>query len=136
MAWIIYQFSDERGDGVLDVWFRKARIQKTARIRLDQKVDMLAMYGPVLPPQLLAGPVCDHIYKLKVKASGIQLRPHLCKGPIDNNNEFTFLCGAIEKDDALDPPDVCERSQANRETILKDNRRRKSYERLIPEAQE
>lgn len=132
MVWLIYQFSDERGDGVLDAWFRRARIQKAARIRLDQKIDMLAMYGPELPPHLLAGPVCDHIYKLRVRASGVQLRPHLCKGPVDNNGEFTFLSGATERDGVLNPPDVCERSEANRETISRDSRRRKLYERSVP----
>jgi len=134
MAWLIYEFVDDRGDPVLAIWFRRERVQKNARILFDQKVDLLAKYGPDLPPELLAGPVDGHIYKLKVRAHGVQLRPHLCKGPVNNDTEYTFLCGAIEKNSELDPIDVAERSERNRQVILTDNNRRKSYERFVPKA--
>jgi hypothetical protein len=132
MPWTIYEFIDERGDRVLVGWFKRERIQKKARILFDQKVDLLARYGPELPPELLAGPVDTHIYKLKVRAQGVQLRRHLCKGPINNETEYTFLCGAIERDSVLDPFDVAERAEQNRQLILGDPNRRLLYERFIP----
>ena len=132
MAWSIYEFLDERGQRVLVIWFRRERIQKKARILFDQKVDLLAKYGPELPPELLAGPVDGHIYKLKVRARGVQLRPHLCKGPLNNHTEYTFLCGAIERNYELEPRDVVERAERNRRAILDDELRRLTYERFVP----
>jgi hypothetical protein len=130
--WSIYEFLDDRGDRILSVWFRKEKIQKKARILFDQKVDLLEKYGPDLPPELLAGPVAGHIYKLKVRAHGVQLRPHLCKGPLSNENEYTFLCGAIERDGELDPWDVADRAEVNRQVVLGDGSRRAPYERFVP----
>jgi hypothetical protein len=134
IAWLIYEFLDERGQRVLAVWFRRERIQKKARILFDQKVDLLVKCGPDLPPELLAGPVDGHIYKLKVRAHGVQLRPHLCKGPLNNETEYTFLYGAIERNNELEPRDVAERAERNRRVILEDQRRRLPYERFVPAA--
>ena len=49
---------------------------------------------------LLAGPVFASIWKLRVNAS-VMLRPHLCKGPINKNAEYTLLIGAVETGDRL-----------------------------------
>ncbi|MGD0011501.1 MAG: hypothetical protein ABSE93_23550 [Terriglobia bacterium] len=132
MSWKIHEFIDERGDRVLATWFRRERVQKKARILFDQKVDLLVEYGPELPSELLAGPVDTHIYKLKVRAQGTQLRPHLCKGPINNQMEYTFLCGAIERDGVLDPLDVADRAEQNRQLVIADPSRRLPYERFVP----
>lgn len=131
--WIIYEFRDERGRRVMTTWFRERRIQKKARILLDQKVDLLERCGPDLPPNLLA-PVAPYIFKLKVRAQGVQLRPHLCEGPV-NEHEFTFLCGAVERDGELEPHDVAEQSAVNRLKILDDNNMRMLYERFVPKTQ-
>jgi hypothetical protein len=132
MAWSIFEFLDDSEDRILAVWFKRERVQKKARILFDQKVDLLEMYGPDLPAGLLAGPVDGHIYKLKVRAQGVQLRPHLCKGPLNNETEYTFLCGAIEWDGELDPLNVADRAEINRQVILGDRLRRAPYERFTP----
>jgi hypothetical protein len=133
MPWLIYEFLDAQGDRVMAVWFKERKIQKNARILFEQKVDLLEQYGPDLPPNLLA-PVAPHIYKFKVRGQGVQLRPHLCQGPLNHRVEFTFLCGAIEKGGKLDPVNVAEQAGDNRNVILQDSNRRGLYERFVPKA--
>lgn len=97
--WKLFDYVNEHGINEIARWTRT--LEKRQRIKLNQKLDMLQQHGPELPPQLLAGPIFGHIYKLKVKGN-VQLRPMLCKGPIDNDREFTLLLGAIEIGDELD----------------------------------
>lgn len=108
-------------------WVRRERIQKKARILLDQKIDLLRMHGPDLPPGLLSsGPIDGgHIYKLKVRGP-VMLRPLLCKGPVSMDDEYTLLQGAIEKGDVLPEADI-ERARLNREAVIADNSRRRAY---------
>jgi hypothetical protein len=68
MTWILYEFLDTRRKGVIAVWLEEARIQMKARILLQQKLDMLEVAGPNLPPKLLAGPFEGHLYKLRINA--------------------------------------------------------------------
>jgi len=112
---------------VISEWTRD--LEKTQRIKLNQKLDMLTQYGPNLPPRLLAGPIFSHIYKLKVKGN-VQLRPMLCKGPIDNEKEFTLLLGAIEVGDNLIPNDAPQRALYNRAEIINNKERRCEHERI------
>jgi hypothetical protein len=63
--WHLYEFLDPRGQGVIEVWLDEARIQRKARILLQQKLDMLVLHGPELPANLLAGPFDGHLYKLR-----------------------------------------------------------------------
>jgi hypothetical protein len=97
--WKLFDYVNEHGVNEIARWTRG--LEKIQRIKLNQKLDMLQQHGPDLPPQLLAGPIFGHIYKLKVKGN-VQLRPMLCKGPVDNDEEFTLLLGAIEIGDQLD----------------------------------
>ena len=95
---------------------------------------MLEQHGPDLPPKILAGPIksekdrklVSHIYKLKVYTDRM-LRPMLCKGPIDSENEFTMLLGAIEKGGVLDT-DSKDAEQV-RLAILANPKLRKDHER-------
>jgi hypothetical protein len=128
MVWIVYEFLDSRGRGIIEVWLRQARIQERARARLNQKLDLLEQVGPDLPPGLLAGPVDSHIYKLRIKAPGVQLRPLLCRGPIHNDREFTLLCGATERDYELVPSDAVQQAERNREIVLPNHERRRRHE--------
>lgn len=128
MAWEIYEFLDNRGDRVIVRWVQRSRIQKRARILLDQKIDLLREHGPELPPELLSpGPIDGgHIYKLKVRGP-VMLRPLLCKGPFAMDEEYTLLQGAIERGGVLPAGDV-ERAQQNRQTLIVDSTRRVLYE--------
>jgi hypothetical protein len=128
MAWDVYEFLDSRNERVIVQWVRKAKIQKKARILLDQKLDLLREHGPNLPPGLLSsGPIDGgHIYKLKVKGP-VMLRPLLCRGPFRMDEEYTLLQGAIERGDVLPIRDV-EQAQENRQTLISDRTRRLPYD--------
>jgi len=124
--WTLFDYINEHGVNEIAEWTR--RLEKRQRVKLNQKLDMLQKHGPDLPPQLLAGPISPHIYKLKVKGN-VQLRPMLCKGPISNDDEFTLLLGAIETGDELDHSP--EEAARIRETIIADPRnRRRLHERI------
>ena len=128
MVWTIYEFLDSRGQGVIEVWLKQARIQKKGRARLNLKLDLLEQAGPDLPPGLFAGPINGHIYKLRVKVPGVQLRPLLCRGPINNDREFTLLCGATERDWELIPTDALQRAEEYRQIVLVTPSRRRKHE--------
>src|ERR1017187_9822178 len=126
LAFALYDFTDNRGENVLSAWAQSAGLTGRDRGALNQKIDMLQMHGPDLPPKLLAGPINKqrHVYKLIVHADRM-LRPMLCKGPFDMQAEFTFLLGAIEKDFKLDH-DPSE-ATANRAILLGERNRRTSH---------
>jgi hypothetical protein len=128
MSWNIYEFLVRPKVGVIEVWLRQARIQKKAKTLLNQKLDLLEMHGPNLPPELLAGPIDGHIYKLRIRVQRVQLRPLLCRGPLQNNSEFTLLCGATERDDELVPTNVVQQAEQHRQIILSDPQRRQLHE--------
>ena len=116
----ICDFTDAPGESVIQGWATVLGISSRMRGRFDSKVDMLIKNGPGLSPQLLAGTKAGHIKKLKIKGD-IQLRPHLCIGPIENDKEYTFLAGAVERDWRLIPEDVLIQAQACRTNLIKSN---------------
>ena len=126
---MIWEFLDSRGNGIVEAWLRKRRIQKKAIATLNQKIDLLEQYGPEAPG-LLVGPIHKEIYKLTITAQGVQLRPMVCKGPINNDTEFTLLLGAIERDDRLKPSNAPQRAAVNRQEILKNPLRRRHHEQF------
>lgn len=125
----IWEFTNARGKSVIHDWLERERITHRERVLLLQKTDDLARHGTTLLTGMLAGPVQSkvdrkiqsHTYKLVVKGDRM-LRPMLCKGPFDMENEFTFLLGAIESGGALDH-DIAE-AERNREILLQDPTRR------------
>src|SRR5688572_20208291 len=104
----IFEFLNERGHSVIGEWLDAERITKRDRTLLIQKMDMLAMHGSELTG-LVAGPIASkrnpkvqsHVYKLVIHGDRM-LRPMLCKGPLENDAEFTMLLGAIETGGKLD----------------------------------
>ncbi len=127
MMWKIYEFLDNRSDGIIETWLRQQKIQKPAIALFEQKLRLLQTAGPELPPGLLAH-LGGCIYKLKVRAQGVQLRPMLCKGPIEDDTEFTLLIGAVERGNRLEPIDAQDRAEENRRIILANPLRRRIYE--------
>ena len=128
MSWNVYEFLVRPKVGVIELWLKQARIQKRAKALLNQKLDLLEQMGPDLPPDLLAGPIEGHIYKLRIRAQRVQLRPLLCRGPLHNNDEFTLLYGATERDNELVPTNVVQRAEENRQDILAEPQRRRLHE--------
>jgi hypothetical protein len=126
--WTIWEAIDRRGVGVLTD--ARRRLQKPQRAKLDQKLDMLEQNGPNLSPGLLSGPGVGrqrHIYELKIRGR-VALRPLLCKGPIDMENEWTFLVWAEERDNQMRPAGAPEEAERIRSEILRDRTRRRIYD--------
>jgi hypothetical protein len=109
MSWRIFEYVEWGYQSTIGIWLIENAITDRDRGRLVQKMDLLAMHGPNLPPGLLAGPIKSkrnrkmqsHIYKLIIHGDKM-LRPMLCKGPIEMDSEYTMLIGAIEVNFKLD----------------------------------
>ena len=119
----LYDYVTIHGKNDIADW--RASLQKPDRAKLDQKLERLQQvsYDLAVHTHLLAGPVFEHVYKLRVNAS-VMLRPHLCRGPITNEKEYTLLVGAIEIGDRL-PHGIQEMAASRRRDVLLDPRRRR-----------
>ena len=82
-----------------------------------------------MAPQLLTGTKSRNIKKLQIKGR-LQLRPLLCRGPINMEQEYTFLLGAIERNYKYEPRDAIKKAETNRTNLLTDNSRRILHEPL------
>jgi len=130
-AWryTIFEFLNERGKSVIGRWLEDERLTDRDRGALKAKMDMLARLEPGLAGSVLAGPIKSkrnprapkHIYKLMVHAD-MMLRPMLCRGPLDNETEYTFLLGALEIGGKLDRD--AEEAEQNRQIVIADPNRR------------
>lgn len=128
MLFNIYDYVNPQGENEFKIWTEEQ--QKAQRAKLNQKIDMLEQHGDELPPNLLTDSGTPGIKKLRIKGN-VQLRPLLCKGPVDVHSEYTLLMGAMEKGDKWVPkaaPDIAnDRKQA---VIADPNNRRKKHERV------
>jgi hypothetical protein len=127
--WRVYCFLSQRGSNVIKEWLEDEKVPTAQRADFQLKISLLESGGPEMVPGFITDtPVARDIYKAKIKGNKgwKQLRPMLCKGPFAMDAEFTFLCGAIEKDRALIPRDCKERAQQNRQTLIKDPKRRRN----------
>jgi hypothetical protein len=122
MPWDLYDFTNERGDSLFQEWIERERLSRRDIGQLHQKLDILVVAGPTLPPKLFAGPIYKHIYKLIIHGDRM-LRPFLCKGPFNMETEFTLLLGAIEADRKLDHDP--KEAEGNRTILLGDPARRR-----------
>jgi|SRR5579872_499905 len=126
MVWDLFDFTTENCRSIIREWVSTERLSRRDIGQLNQKLDMLRIAGPTLPPKLLAGPIYKHIYKLIVHGDRM-LRPFLCKGPLEMEQEYTLLLGAIEADWKLDRhPSEAEN---NRSLVIADPGRRRPHER-------
>ena len=129
-GWKLYDYVDAGGDNDFAPWCRG--LQRPDLARLNRKLKMLADNGPDLGPKLLAGPLKGyaHIYKIIVNGR-VALRPLLCKGPIDNDHEFTLLKGAFERDREWDPANAREIAVDRREEVINDSNGRRCYHEVV-----
>lgn len=131
MPWKLHDYLDAHGVNDFKRW---SEAQETKLIaKLNQRLDMLEAHGLALLPSILSSTRSRHIYKLKIKGK-VQLRPMLCRGPFDNNGEFTLLMGASEKDMELVPRDADHQAEGRRQTVLSDTKRRCNHERVSKKA--
>jgi hypothetical protein len=123
----LFDYIDEHGNNDIKTWTQG--LQKVQRAKLNAKLDMLEKVGVELFPQVLTDTPTAGIQKLRIKGN-VQLRPMLCKGPIDNEKEFTLLIGAVERDSCLIPNKADEKAD-ERKSIIKNNpNRRCKHERV------
>lgn len=118
--WLLFDYQSEKGNEILK-W--TLGLEKRQRVKLNAKLDMLQQTGSSLMPQLLALTGVPHIFKLRVQGNP-KLRPLLCKGTVDNENEFTILIGAFELQWQYDPKDALTKAVERREELLNDPSRR------------
>jgi len=130
MSWRIFEYLERGDQSTIGVWLVEKDITERDRGQLVQKMDLLAMHGPNLPPGLLAGPIKSkrnrkmqsHIYKFIIHGDKM-LRPMLCKGPIEMESEYTMLIGAIEVNFKLDVD--AEDAEIRRAEIIENPNRRR-----------
>lgn len=123
----LFDYTDTNGINVIKAWTLK--LEKTQRAKLNAKLDMLAMLGSELIPHVLTDTPTPGIQKLRVKGN-VQLRPMLCKGPINNENEFTLLIGATERDSRFVPDKADEKANDRKKIIIENPNRRCLHERV------
>lgn len=129
MSYRLYDFLEVNGRNDIKAWTEK--LQKRDRARLNQKLDLLEKHGAGLPPGLLSNTGMPHIKKLRITGRKVPtLRPMLCHGPINNDEEFTLLQGAVEKDRELVPAHALKRAKENREAVIKNLSRRCLHDRV------
>ncbi len=120
----LHEYVDGRGQGTITSW--RDGLQRRAQARFNDKAKLLREEGPTVSTELLAGPIKDatrkyrHLYKLRIQVGGVQLRPILCKGPIDKTTEFTFLMGAFEVGGKWNPRNSCAKANKRRVAIIDD----------------
>ncbi len=126
--WLVYCFITGRGANIIREWLDSERVTAAQRGNFQAKLDSLERGGPDLNPGLISEtPIAKDIYKMKIKGNKgqVQLRPMVCKGPFVLDSEYTLLCGAIERDNKLNPHDATTRAQDNRATLIADHHRRR-----------
>ena len=124
---ILYDYLNENGNNEFKEWTEK--LQKSERAKLNVKLDMLASKGSELFPEILTGTPTAGILKLRVKGK-VQLRPMLCKGPVNKEHEFTLLIGATERDSKFVPRKSDEKANNRKKIIIENPKRRCSHERV------
>ena len=126
---LLFDYLDSHGRNVMQDWADSLPMQKSDRGRLDSKIDMLAIAGDDLPTGLLQPTRCKHIKELAVNGR-VALRAMLCHGPFSMQSEFTFLCGAVERDVKYEPRGAPERAEAKRLDLLAHADKRCKHERF------
>jgi hypothetical protein len=123
----LFDYKDKNGINEIKAWSKK--LQKSDLAKLNVRLDMLSSKGLDLLPQILTGTDTSGILKLRVHGK-VQLRPMLCKGPINNETEFTLLIGATERDSCLIPDKADAKANDRKNIIITDHTRRCCHERV------
>jgi hypothetical protein len=128
MAFKLFDYVNAKGENEFKKW--TAKQQLVQRARLNERLDKLSQLGDTLIPNMLTGTGTPGIQKLRVKGN-VQLRPLLCKGPVDIHWEYTLLMGAKEVGDELDPHNAAATANKRKQEVIADPKhRRKEHERV------
>lgn len=124
---VLFDYTDANGKNDIKKW--TLGLEKPERAKLNAKLDMLVSKGHELFPHVLTDTPTSGIQKLRVRGK-IELRPMLCKGPINHEKEFTLLIGATERDFCLVPDKADEKANERKQIIIKNPNRRCPHERV------
>lgn len=128
MSYKLYDYINSRGKNEFKEW--SETLQKEQLGKLNERLDKLKKHGKNLLPEMLSDTERTELKKLKIK-SRVQLRPLLCYGPLDMDNEFTLLKGAKEIQFKWKPKNAIEKALRNREEVISDpENRRGPHERV------
>ena len=103
MPFKIYHYVNNQGCDEFSLW--ENNLQSIQRGKLKEKIDKLRLYGNDLYPHLLTDTGISGIQKLRIRGN-VQLRPLLCRGPIEILEEYTLLMGAKEVGGKWKPKDA------------------------------
>jgi hypothetical protein len=126
---LAYEYVDTGGEGVLSDW----RLEKRQRRALRNKLRMLrSVDWQLAAGSLLHKTKTADIWEFEVRGN-VQLRPMACFGPADKKAEITFLAQAVERDNRIEPTDVCLQAANNLAILLTDidGKRRDPWPLLI-----
>ncbi len=128
MPFLLFDHTSAADENTFRTWTQSLQTQQ--RAKLNAKLDMLSKHGCELFPNTLTGTDTPGILKLRVKG-GVQLRPMLCKGPVNQELEFTLLLGAKEVGGKLQPLNADELANDLKAAVIADPQlRRKNHERV------
>lgn len=128
MPFLLYDFVSQNGINEIKAWTKT--LQSTQRGKLRARLDMLQTHGEGLFPEILTGTDTPGILKLRIKGN-VQLRPMLCRGPIEVDKEYTLLMGAIEVGGNLKPTNADATANSRKNKIKCDpEHRRIKHERV------
>lgn len=125
----LFDYCDGRGN---DIARATRGLQKKERAKLARKFVALETHGQdELYPGLVSGPLrgARHIYEIKINGP-VAVRPLLCKGPQNMNQEYTILIIAQERDNQLVPSDAPQIAENRRQEIITNPQRRVRHERI------
>lgn len=124
----LWDYRDRRGRNDIAEWMR--RQQKRQRGQLNLKLDMLHRNGSDVGRNVLMR-MSATIFKLKGKTKGVQLRPMVCFGPIEDDRELTILVPAVEENWKLNPSDAVPQAESRRQEVIDNPKeRRVTHERI------
>ncbi|HAF23083.1 MAG TPA: hypothetical protein DCK93_09280 [Blastocatellia bacterium] len=126
----LYDFLTTRGRNAILEWVKDERLSSRDRAMLNQKFRRLAQveYQLAIETKLLSGPIYKNIYKLVIHGQ-VMMRPMLCRGPRENEAEYTILLGTTERDWKL-PKGAMEQADQRRTIIENDFSRRCIHEHI------
>ena len=128
MRYRLFDYVNAKGENEFKQWTEG--LEKVQRAKLNEKLDKLQLYGDGLHPHMLTDTGTPGIQKLRVKGN-VQLRPLLCKGPVQIDSEYTLLMGAKEVDGKWVPREAPSTADTLKQAVIADPLgRRKNHERV------
>lgn len=116
MTFLLFDYLNIKGLNEFKGW--SSKLQKNQKAKLDEKLTKLELYGQSLYPQLLTDSPVPGIQKLRITAGNVQLRPLLCRGPINIRQEYTLLMGAKEIGSEWSPKDAPKTANSKRQLVI------------------